>query len=234
MKSLILILLTFSFAAQAELTLFRAPLYIKLKPAFKHLRMIPRPVRISKRQILLDSSFDIKLKDFGMSKSVVDELASIVVLCSKNGNNPALIKRSWQQFVGKLKKESAPIDINLLIQYVLRKAYLQNNQDLQFYADKVRHFNNTKKSIRGYLKNLNKQKLTCRARGQRCSRTTVRDIDVEIRKWEDELSSIGDDSQLANIDLQNALQKQQKTLQTLSNVSKMLHDVAMAIIRKIG
>jgi hypothetical protein len=39
---------------------------------------------------------------------------------------------------------------------------------------------------------------------------------------------------LANIDLQNQLQKQQQTLQTMSNVSKMLHDTAMAVIRKIG
>ncbi|KKK45560.1 hypothetical protein LCGC14_0853590 [marine sediment metagenome] len=37
-----------------------------------------------------------------------------------------------------------------------------------------------------------------------------------------------------NIDLQSALQKQQQTLQMLSNVSKMLHDSSMSIIRKIG
>ncbi len=65
-------------------------------------------------------------------------------------------------------------------------------------------------------------------------RTAAKDIDAEIVKWEQKLSSVGDDAQLANIDLQNMLQKQQQTLQTISNVSKMLHDTAMAIIRKIG
>jgi hypothetical protein len=55
-----------------------------------------------------------------------------------------------------------------------------------------------------------------------------------VKDLEDQLSALGDDAQLANIDLQNALQKQQQTLQTMSNVSKMLHDTAMAIIRKIG
>jgi hypothetical protein len=44
----------------------------------------------------------------------------------------------------------------------------------------------------------------------------------------------GDDAQLANVDLQNMLQKQQQTLQMMSNISKMLHDTAMAVIRKIG
>ena len=46
--------------------------------------------------------------------------------------------------------------------------------------------------------------------------------------------TIGDDSQLANIDLQNILQKQQQAIQGMSEVSKMLHDTAMAVIRKMG
>lgn len=48
---------------------------------------------------------------------------------------------------------------------------------------------------------------------------------------EEQLATVGDDAQLANIDLQNALQKQQQTLQTMSNVSKARHDIAMASIR---
>jgi hypothetical protein len=48
------------------------------------------------------------------------------------------------------------------------------------------------------------------------------------------LAAVGDDSQLANVDLQNALQKQQQTLQMLSNITKMTNDTAMAVIRKIG
>ena len=55
-----------------------------------------------------------------------------------------------------------------------------------------------------------------------------------IEELERQLSAVGDDAQLANTDLQNVLQKQQQTLQMMSNISKMLHDTAMAIIRKIG
>ena len=64
--------------------------------------------------------------------------------------------------------------------------------------------------------------------------TMQRDLDRAIEEWEQKLSSVGEDAQLANIDLQNMLQKQQQTLQTMSNVSKAAHDTAMAIIRKIG
>jgi hypothetical protein len=48
------------------------------------------------------------------------------------------------------------------------------------------------------------------------------------------LNAVGDDAQLANVDLQNILQKQQQTLQMMSNISKMLYDTAQSVIRKMG
>lgn len=59
-------------------------------------------------------------------------------------------------------------------------------------------------------------------------------INGYIDKLEKQLKSIGDDAQLADIDLQNKLQKQQQIIQMLSNVSKMLSDSALSYIRKIG
>jgi hypothetical protein len=63
------------------------------------------------------------------------------------------------------------------------------------------------------------------------TRNNADDVSLEL---EENLSTEGDDAQMANIDLQNTLQKQQQTLQTLSNVMKTHHDKAMAVIRKIG
>ena len=59
-------------------------------------------------------------------------------------------------------------------------------------------------------------------------------LDNLIQQEEEFLNGCSDDAQLANVDLQNMLQKQQQTLQMMSNISKMLHDTAMAVIRKIG
>jgi hypothetical protein len=59
-------------------------------------------------------------------------------------------------------------------------------------------------------------------------------LDAAIAHWEERHAAIGDDAQLANVDLQNVLQKQQQLLQMMSNISKILHDNAMAVIRKIG
>ena len=60
------------------------------------------------------------------------------------------------------------------------------------------------------------------------------DWENRLEDLAEQLSSMAHDAQLANIDLQNALQTQQQTLQTIANVQKMLHDTAMAIVRKIG
>jgi len=64
--------------------------------------------------------------------------------------------------------------------------------------------------------------------------STKAEHEAALEKYEQQLNSVGDDAQLANVDLQNWLQKQQQTLQMMSNISKLLHDTAMAIIRKIG
>ena len=57
-----------------------------------------------------------------------------------------------------------------------------------------------------------------------------------LKQWEEKLKEQEESGEggLENIDLQNVLEKQQQTLQTMSNMSKTLHDTAMAIIRKMG
>jgi hypothetical protein len=55
----------------------------------------------------------------------------------------------------------------------------------------------------------------------------------QMAKLERDLKKVDDDAQLANVDLQNALQKQQQTLQMMSNISKKLNDTAQAIARNL-
>ncbi len=64
--------------------------------------------------------------------------------------------------------------------------------------------------------------------------TTKEALDDYIKDLENKISSIGDDAQLSNVDLQALLEKQQELIKTLSNLGKLLHDTALAIIRKIG
>ena len=63
---------------------------------------------------------------------------------------------------------------------------------------------------------------------------TLGQFNDAIAQWEERLLTLGDDAQLANVDLQNMLQKEQQALQMMSNISKMLHDSAMVVIRNFG
>lgn len=173
------------------------------------------------------------------------------------GKPTAEIRSRWSMLVSKMRSEGKDIDVNSLIQMVIRQSYLETNKDLQYHAEKVRYYNDLKVSIREELNET--RRLMAASKGIQPSaavrqkvyslkptsfkRLVVRqgrplrskaDYELYIKKLESQLATVGDDAQLANIDIQNALQKQQQTMQTMSNVSKMLHDTAMAVIRKMG
>ena len=48
----------------------------------------------------------------------------------------------------------------------------------------------------------------------------------------EKLNNLGDDALIASDELQEILQKQQETLQRLSNISKTLYDVVQSVIRR--
>jgi len=220
-------------------------------------------------------------------------------------------KSRFENYIETIHSKGLPIDINSLVQMVLRQAYIENIEDLHFYAEKVRFFNNLKKSVRDQLSkmralqvelapafredgsvdlektgqigssittNLSGNPMTGSHSGAvensarlvgdnffrpgwkggvlkfslqpgagnsiQSSVTAQNDewytaggserLENLIQQEEEFLNGCSDDAQLANVDLQNMLQKQQQTLQMMSNISKMLHDTAMAVLRKIG
>ena len=164
------------------------------------------------------------------------------------------IQAEWEGFASQLR--GSDMDVNALVQFVLHQAYEENQSNLQAYAEKIQHFEESKEAIRGELARIRAFKSALEGgarwtdfrpdlnvwRGIRVISdyqppaviTRPEAVDPLIKKWEEILASLGDDAQLANVELQNILQKQQQTLQMMSNMAKMLHDTAMAIIRKIG
>ena len=133
----------------------------------------------------------------------------------------------WGDFVAGLVGSGTPVDIDALVQWVTRSAYLESVRDLRHKADRMRFYNELKKSIRREIE-----------------RTT--DFSKELAEGDEELTAaqiiedlegilvaVGDVSQLATFNLQEALQQQQQILQTLTNIFKTLHDTAMTIIRNL-
>ena len=164
-------------------------------------------------------------------------------------------KAGWQGFSQSHFSKRTARNVNALILWVLRESILEQKKDLAFHADKVRFYNEQKKALRNHMAQLRGKAAKLRGGGVRVRSILLRrrfekgknalirrswktmtkaHMEATIEDMRRQLSSVGNDAQLANIDLQNMLQKSQRILQTISNVSKMLHDTAMAIIRKIG
>lgn len=135
----------------------------------------------------------------------------------------------WEEFVSDVALSGEPIDIDALVQWVLRSAYLESTSDLEHYAEKVRYYNELKSAMRAEIQRLRNFKIALEKAGADSKATLVIADDLEAILSEAEV-----EAQLADIDLQNILQKQQQTLQALANISKILHDTATAIIRKTG
>jgi hypothetical protein len=179
----------------------------------------------------------------------------------RNGSPMEGIQAEWSNFIQGMADNGVPIDVNALVQQVLREAYLQQTEDLRLYSEKVKFYNEYKKAIRDELQSARKElqkynaandadaitpvqehgfnvdpatgAISATATGQSTCNTKGALADY-VKNLEEQLNSVGDDAQLANADLQNVLQKQQQDMQAMSNISKMLADTAMAIIRKIG
>jgi hypothetical protein len=192
---------------------------------------------------------------------VAGEIAEAPAAASK------VAKGSWSSLVSGA---GDGVDVNALVQAVLRESYMQGLEELAERSKKVKFYNDLKKKVRDEINNA-RQALTDAPTDSKKAEGEI-SIDAydavkfettpaigEDGKWspraptpkedkltnkealrnyiqelESDLSSMGDDAQLANVDLQNVLQRQQQTMQSMSNISKMLHDTAMSIIRKLS
>lgn len=226
-----LILLT-PLLTLAEQPILRAvPRQLPVPPPSKLIP--PRPFTVSKGSMEQLAKTPVQLPGqlTPQEQEGLREIATLIMAKNLTGAN-----NRWATLLAGLNQKNVPVDISELIQYVLRESYLQTSRDLQQYADKVKQINAQKERLRQEIDNLRQQlqRASALRPPQPPPPVSTLQLTNSIKQFEQKLASIGDDAQLANIDLQNMLQKQQQMLQTLSNISKQLSDSAMAVIRKIG
>jgi hypothetical protein len=183
------------------------------------------------------------------------QFAEIRRLFSRATRKPRAInqlKSKWAGFVRDIALKDPRVDIDALLQASMFELYRQEVHNLEQALLQLHRLNDLKRQMTKELNRARKHRKKMSV-GQRNggsievyrpekipavkskpSITSSQDISSHIQPIENKLNTVGDDAQLANIDLQNALQKQQQLLQIMSNISKMLHDSAVAIIRKIG
>ena len=139
------------------------------------------------------------------------ELMEISKAIAEHGQLTVDASKRWAQFIALYAKTNLPPDTSALVTWVLRDAYLASAQSVKTRAAHARQLQLQKKSLRRTFKS-----------GRTQSQT-------------DEPSQTGEkEDELANVDLRQAMQRQQQLEQVLAHVSKQLHDVALTVIRKIG
>jgi hypothetical protein len=131
----------------------------------------------------------------------------------------------WRDFIASLRSEEIPVDINGLVLEVMRESYMETTNDLAFHAQKVKFFNECKKMIHSYIRQL--RAIVSKQVG------SAKDVEL-LSAYEDELRMINEDEQLASIDFQNILQKQQQVVQMWTDVSKSLRESAQTILQNSG
>jgi hypothetical protein len=166
------------------------------------------------------------------------------------GEPKEAILGKWKAVVKNTNNSN--LDVNALVQQVLKESYLEQANDLKTHSEKVKYFNDCKNQIRDEVNKTQNAQVpgAVPVRKKQFAvgkgippRLVIQDSGVlktekerqdYIRYLNGKLNEVGDDANLANTDLQNAMQKQQQLLNQVSNVSKMLNDTAMDVIRKMG
>jgi hypothetical protein len=172
--------------------------------------------------------------------------------------NRAGAMQDWEQAIRLMRGRGATPDVDELTNWVLNKAYLEGSPDLKMRAEKVRFYNDQKDAVYASRAELERLRATLRRRNAPTTATirpvtlnptfrpgaravslgapkpaTIESVVPELQGIVVLCSKADENAEMAQIDLQNALQKQRQTLQTMSNVSnvsKMMHDTAKAII----
>jgi hypothetical protein len=81
----------------------------------------------------------------------IGDVYFLAALAALAGKDPSAIEDRWGEYIADMQTGAIPKDINALVQAVLRESYLETNKDLQFYAEKVRYYNDLKEGIRSEL-----------------------------------------------------------------------------------
>jgi hypothetical protein len=131
---------------------------------------------------------------------------------------------AWKTLVAGTPK-GARIDADALVFYVLREAYSDQISALQAAVRKATARDEKQRRVREDIDSLRDQLLATTDQRRK------RELEGAIENMESVLETVGDDAQLANIDLQNALQKVQQLLQAMSNIAKQLNAALLSVVR---
>jgi len=215
---------------------------------YKHIIVRPLPLldngEVDPVALVIESSIVSEDVMAPLSDKQKVKLLEIIEFLKEN-QDFSVIEKDWKKFVKDLSKARLPVDINSIIQQVLRDSYLEGQDDLIFYAQRVKYYNSVKDEIRG-LRDIVQLRVNdmifCIPSddiGEECPFDSIEELEAELARLEDHYQEIGDEASLASGDLQHWFEEWATEIQWIekfqkwSPTAKLLHDTAIAVIRKM-
>jgi len=152
--------------------------------------------------------------------------------------------QAWRDLVSSFG--AGGTDINALLQWVLRESYLEMVSDLRDMVEKVKYFNETKKAIRDELQRIDSH--PCRPPECQPFQTNASRLwtsfgsafltrPEQLAAYRGELvsqeSAADREGQAMQINLQNEMHRQTAAYELLNNVTRRMHDAAIAAIQNV-
>lgn len=154
----------------------------------------------------------------------------------------------WHVFVKGQARKKGKMNINTLVQAAMYEAWQEQEQALRKALLNVQKANKQKQQLSAELKRArhHQQKMKtqqgrmpiyqpARIKGVKGS-TPIRtqaQMSTLITGMKNNMSTMGKNSQLMMMALQNQMQQQAQMMQMMSNIMKMMHDTAQSVIRNL-
>jgi hypothetical protein len=206
--------------------------FIPMKPEFRQIRSSGIPVIGG----IGSGTADLAYPTQDLPALLPSNQKQMLKDCSQRAlkGDRAGLKLKWNALIQSFGNQTAPVDLDELIYAVLRPVLMARAPSVSLALTKAHFARAAVAEHQAALLSLRLQQQSCSSNSPVCSPETVQGLAAEIKALEDKLLSVGNDAQLADVDLQNILQKEQQTLQMMSDISKELYDTAMSVIRHIG
>ena len=217
----------------------------------KQVGLNPQPEPPSGPRLLLAISLARSLPD-GLSEAQQSVVAEIVERLQGQQNAEAVT--AWTGLIRSLvASDGSTKDVSPVGAFIIRQSYLSKKSEMRGAVDKVRYHGEVNRQLRRHIAEL--RSLAGRLTGD--ARATVETLDAlptyrggatpffvwrkktlsgdglknHVTLLKARLESAAKDREIADLQLQQVTQKQQQLMQQISNITKAMHEAALAVVR---
>lgn len=139
-----------SFQPETAATLAVRPMPSEAMPRLQGLRADSGQSGVTALNRMSDGRQSPALADVdkALTRQQYDELKAIADAIARDDSLTPETEDRWRGLLKEFRQQPGQLDINRVIQWVLKESYSESSEDLKNYGEKVKHFNDKKKEVR--------------------------------------------------------------------------------------